>query len=295
MASGRSRWLPGVTLIAAVVGSAGAPAFAGEPEAVVRVCESGTPPPPRRPPRAARDGSGTDRVICELEEPIIVRPVARGPRHRGPIPYPRPPAEVGYELSWLEWLSKGRVLPGRLTEGPLRGCYRWARWAAPELAGDVTLDVVVDEWGRLAEVTPRAAPTGGDDAAACLAQVLKGMNFGLYTPRRTEQQLTLRLRRSGQALPRERPAHPPATWRSPKRAEPPVCVERPSVLPVDHQTGPPPVVVVDDFSEEQKEAEKLEAFRAAMKAWIASGKRGPKPKRAPNVISCLARSAGKCD
>src|SRR5262245_13734497 len=165
---------PALLVIAIAAAAGGAAAAAGEPEAVVRVCEPGARPAARGAAPIRVPGL-IDRVICELDEPIVVRPVVRGPRHRGAIPYPRAPEEIGDELSWTIWFG----------EGPLRACYRWARWAKPDLAGDVTLTILVDEWGRLTSITPAATPPGGEEVAACFAQTLAGMQLGHYDPRRT--------------------------------------------------------------------------------------------------------------
>jgi hypothetical protein len=252
--------------------------------AIVRACDGPTPAVTPRPPRAPRGAPPMDKVICELDEPIVVRPVVRGPRHRGAVPYPRAAEEISDELDWMQWFHTG----------PLRDCYRWARWVKSDLAGDVILRVVVDEWGRLARVTPETTPAGGGDVATCFADSLVGMRLGHYVPRRTDLAVVMRLVPSGQALLPRRPARPRA-WRPPPATAPPACVDQPAAVPVDRVGGPPPIVVVDDFSEEQAEAERVARFRAETSAWVAGGRRGPRPKKIPSVISCLARVRGKPD
>ena len=177
-----------------------------------------------------------------------------GPRHRGAIPYPRVAEGITTELDELQ----------QFDGGPLRDCYRWARWARPELAGDLSVGLSVDEWGRIDRVTADSAATEGD-LGACLSRVLTGMRVGSYTPRRTLLTVKLRLNPSGQMRPEQRPARPAS--RPPAAAGHRVCVEQPAALPIDRLDEPAPIVVVDDFSKEQDQQEKRKAYRALKKAW----------------------------
>jgi hypothetical protein len=238
---------------------------------IVRACD---PDPSSRAERAS-----AAHILCELDEPLEIHPVVVGPRHRGAVAYPRVAEEITTELDELQ----------RLDGGPLRACYRWARWTQPGLTGDVALDLSIDEWGRVDHAT--AATATHSDLAACLSQVLTGMRLGSYTPRCTLLTVTFRLRPSGQARPRRRPPHPAAPARA--HAGEPVCVEQPAVLPIDRLEEPAAIVVVDDFDKQQDRDEQREKYRAEKKAWIAAGRRGPEPKMEPDVIPCYARVRGK--
>ena len=99
-----------------------------------------------------------------------IHPVVLGPRHRGAVPYPRVAEEITTELDELQ----------RFDGGPLRACYRWARWTKPDLAGDVPVGLSIDEWGRVERVTADAAAIDSD-LSACLSRVLAGMRVGSAT------------------------------------------------------------------------------------------------------------------
>src|SRR5437899_2309433 len=201
------------------------------------------------------------RITYDLE-PLAIQPVTRGPRHRGAIAYRRTVEEITDELTAAQ----------EFDGGPFRACYRWARWAKPELAGDLSIGIEVDEWGRVARVAAATDPVDAD-VAACFSGVLAGMRVGLYTPRRTVMEVRFRLHLSGQARPRRRPARPAPP--RPDAGDRRVCAEQPAVLPRDVLDEQAPLVVVDDFSKEQADEEKRETYRAEMKAWIAAGRRGP--------------------
>ncbi len=203
-----------------------------------------------------------------------------GPRHRGAVPYPRVAEEITTELDELQ----------RFDGGPLRACYRRARWTKPDLAGDVPVGLSIDEWGRVERVTTDAAAIDSD-LGACLSRVLTGTSVGSYTPRRTFLTVVFRLLPSGQTRPKWRPARPALRPRAATGQR--VCVEQPAVLPLDRLDEPAAIVVVDDFSKEQDQEERRERYRADKKAWIAGGRRGPEPKMVPDVIPCYARLRGK--
>ncbi len=219
-------------------------------------------------------------VLCELDEPLEIHPVVLGPRHRGAVSYPRVAEEITTELDELQ----------RFDGGPLRACYRWARWTQPDLAGDVPMGLSIDEWGRIDRVTADA-PAVGSDLSACLSRTLTGMSVGSYTPRRTFLTVVFRLLPSGQTRPKRRPARPALRPRAATGQR--VCVEQPAVLPIDRLDESTAIVVVDDFSEEQDQEERRERYRAEKRAWIAGGRRGPEPKMVPDVIPCYARVRGK--
>jgi hypothetical protein len=247
------------------------PARPGSPP-IVRACDPD--------PSSGAERAIAPHILCELDEPVEIHPVVLGPRHRGAVPYPRVAEEITTELDELQ----------RIDGGPLRACYRWARWAKPELAGDMSVDLSVDEWGRVDRVTADAAGIDGD-LSGCLSRVLTGMRVGSYTPRQTLLTVKLRLHPSGQTRPKQRPARPAVRPRA--AAGHRVCVEQPAKLPIDRLDEPAAIVVVDDFSKEQDQQERRQRYRAEKKAWIAGGRRGPEPKIVPDVIPCYARVRGK--
>jgi hypothetical protein len=262
-----------LSLASAIVAVGGpAPIAAAGGPAIVRACD---PDPSTRAER-----SGVASIMCEIEEPLVIRPAVRGPRHRGAVSYPRVAEEITTELDERQ----------RFDGGPFRACYRWARWAKPQLSGDVTFGIRVDEWGRI-DRAAAATDAVDRDLAACFSHALTGMRVGLYTPRETTLSVTFRLLQSGQARLPRRPAPPSRPPRASGGQR--VCVEQPAVLPVDRLDEPVPVIVVDDFSKEQDRDEKRAAYHAAMKAWIADGRHGPEPRLEPEVVPCYARVRGK--
>ena len=262
-------FLPGVSL--SIAGAVVAIGGAYPLNPVVRACD----------PDGGREGPVSR--IYSLEA-MAIRPIVRGPRQRGAVSYRRVAREIAGELDELQ-ADDG---------GPLRDCFRWTRWAKPDLAGDVAMRLRVDEWGRVAGTTVVDTPAGGADAGACLARVLDGMVVGFYTPRRTDIEITFRLTPSGQGLPKRRPARPVPRARVTGRG--PVCVQQPAVLPVDHiegrNGGPRAIVVVDDFSKQQDDEERHARYEAALKAWNKNGRRGPAPVKVPDVIGCRTRMRG---
>ena len=238
---------------------------------IVRACD------PDPTPRFERQQAF--RVACDLD-PIGIGPVVTGPRHRGAVSYARVAEQI------VDELNESQIFHG----GPFNACYRWARWAKPDLAGDLTMGIQVDEWGRIARAVAPADPIDRD-LATCFADALAGMRVAQYTPRRTTMSITFRVAQSGQARLKQRPA-PPARLK-PATGGQHVCVEQPAVLPTDVVAGPAPVVVVDNFSKDQDDQEKHEKYRAEMKAWIAGGRSGPAPVNVPDVIPCYARLRGK--
>lgn len=205
------------------------------------------------------------------------------------VPLPHGP-ELRFRSSARQPRSLAQVLEAALQREPvLKRCYRWARFRRPDLQGVVTVRMAIDHLGMTQDLLATSTPPAGE-LAACVADVLRGLQVAPYPFRRARVVLPIRFRPSGQGRASRPPARPPAGARG---VPPAGCVDLP-LLPPDRLQATHPALVVGDFDEVQ---EREDADRRALEAWIAGGRIGQRPARRPWIVhgitSCMCVSPPK--
>lgn len=173
-------------------------------------------------------------------------PVAFGPRVSD-LPVTSLPRSVATQARHVE-----------AARDELRRCYRWARFAAPDLAGKLVAHYDISPFGDVEGVRIEDAARWGE-LGDCVREVLGARPYDSFTPRQTRATAEIVFARSGLGQPDERPARP-------SRTAPPArsgCVRAIAPLPVDELAWGDPKVKIDDFDAAQAA---LESERAACRA-----------------------------
>lgn len=146
----------------------------------------------------------------------------------------------------------------------LRQCYRWARRADPTLEGRLHVRLILDHFGRPAEVAVRSEmPDSG--LADCVQDVMYGLHVRFFGSHHTRATVLLQLRRTGLGRP---PEQLPRPTRRPTQLPADLCVAVFSSDPVVRLSGSTDeggkddasvVLDIDDWDETQSKREAEEA------------------------------------
>jgi tetratricopeptide (TPR) repeat protein len=206
-------------------------------------------------------------------ESIVLSPVPGGPRSSR-----QPRAGVVRDLGDLV-----EALDERGAD--LRSCYSWAASQQPDLAGELTVHLVINPLGQSESVAVTATAAQGAALAQCIQESLADLQLESPTCRRTSATLRLLLAGEPQA-PRSHLRKRPLFLPPDRRRSPRLCVRCPVEIPTDELVAAGPVLQLPQLSDPDDLADE-EQYQEAVRTWSGQG---PRPARRP-ILTMRPRAA----